>query len=71
MEAPLDVFAILGDGNSIWIGCTQTVNEAVELMRKCKKTKAKQFFIHSQKTGHKTFYRALQESEVIRLELQP
>jgi hypothetical protein len=71
MDASLDVFVILGDGNFVWIGCARTENEAIELMRTQEKTNANRFFIHSLSTGHRTFYSAQRESDVIQLELQP
>jgi hypothetical protein len=68
MDVSLDVFAILGEDNFLWIGCARTDNEAVELMRMKGLTKAERFFIHSQKTGRRTFYCAGRESGTVRVE---
>jgi hypothetical protein len=68
MEAPLDVFAILGEESFLWIGCARTDKEAVELMRTQRLTKADRFFIHSQSTGCRTFYSAVRDSGIVQLE---
>jgi hypothetical protein len=71
MDASLDVFAIFGESDFLWIGCTRTDYEALELIRTQGLKKARMFFIHSQKTGRRTFYKVERESEVIQLIAAP
>ena len=68
MDASLDVFAILGENNVLWIGCAEAGNEAIELMRTHGLNKADRFFTPSQRTGRRAFYVAGQDSNIIQLE---
>jgi hypothetical protein len=60
MIAPLDVFAI-GDGDSHWLGCTETLAEAVDLIQK---TGPGSYLVFSQTTHHKNLYNVTAESTV-------
>ena len=52
MVAPLDIFAVNGEPK--WLGCAETLAQAIDLIRK---TGSGSYFVFSQKTGHKHFYK--------------
>lgn len=62
MLAPLDVFAVKRD-ESTWLGCTETLAQATELIRKAG---VGSYFVYSQKTGHKTFYEVTTDGVSVR-----
>jgi hypothetical protein len=53
MIAPLDVFAV-HDSESKWLGCAQTLVEALELIRSAGPG---EYFVFSQTTEHTAFYK--------------
>jgi hypothetical protein len=71
MTAPFDIFAINGTGSYIWLGCARTDNEALELIRAAGSKGPGVFFIHSQRTGKRSFYRAAPEADVVQVEKPP
>jgi hypothetical protein len=68
MAASLDIFVILGEKNYLWLGCAQTDNQALELIRAVGSKRRGVFFIHSQRTGEQSFYRAGPEAGVVQVE---
>ena len=54
MVAPLDIFALENGGPASWLGCAETLAQATELLRNAG---SGSYFVFSQKTGHKTFYK--------------
>ena len=54
MIAPLDVFVLRSSGaDQKWLGCTETLTQAFDLLRK---NGAGTYFIFSQTTQHKNHY---------------
>ena len=53
MIAPLDVF-VIGDADSQWLGCAETLTQALELIEK---TGPGAYLVFSQTTQHKNLYR--------------
>jgi hypothetical protein len=71
MTSSLDVFAINGSGVYLWLGCARTDGEALELIRAAGSKAPGVFFIHSQRTGERSFYRAAPEADVAQVEKPP
>jgi hypothetical protein len=71
MTAALDVFAVHGHDDYLWLGCALTHEEAVNLIRRNGSEKSRVFFVHSQRTGSQTFYRTDPTAEVVRLDGPP
>jgi hypothetical protein len=67
--APLDIFAVEknGAGIGIWLSSAETLNHALDLMRK---RGAGQYLVYSQETGHKNFYAVDAEGAVSQTNLQ-
>jgi len=61
MIAPLDVFAV-EDGDSLWLGCAETLSKALELPLLHGEGL---YFVFSQSTGHKEFYRVNSDGTVV------
>jgi len=55
MVTPLDMFAVL-HGEPQWLGCADAIAEAIELIVKHGDG---EYFVFSQHTGHKNFYKVL------------
>jgi len=60
MVAPLDVFAI-GDSDSRWLGCTETLAEAVDLIQKAGPGS---YLVFSQTTHHKSLYNVTRDGVI-------
>jgi len=60
MVAPLDVFAVV-NGEPKWLGCAETLANALELARK---HGVGSYFVFSQKTEHKNFYEVTADGTV-------
>jgi hypothetical protein len=61
MVSSLDVFA-LKSGEPKWVGCAETLAQAIELMRK--EGGSGSYFVFSQQTGHKNFYETSAEGAI-------
>jgi hypothetical protein len=64
MDVPLDVFAVKDNGPER-LGCVETLGEALELMRKAG---TGSYFVFSQKTRHKDFFK-VSSNGVVSLDL--
>jgi hypothetical protein len=71
MTAPLDVFVLNGQNNYVWLCCAGTDDQAVNLIREKGPGRSGVFFVHSQPTGNRTFYRTESGVGVIQLEEPP
>jgi hypothetical protein len=60
MIAPLDVFA-LKSGEPKWLGCAETLAQAIELMRKAG---SGSYFVFSQQAVRKNFYEVNAEGAI-------
>jgi hypothetical protein len=65
MADSLDVLAVIGKDDFRWIGFAHTYDEAEAVIRKHGKPGT--YFVHSQTTGRRTFYKAESGSEIVQL----
>jgi len=68
MPASLNIFVVLERKNYLWLGRKHTIHEALSLISVVGFKKPGLFFIHSQSTGDKFFYRAEPEIGVVQVE---
>jgi hypothetical protein len=65
MADSLDVLVMIGKDDFQWIGFARTYDEAESVIRKHGKPGT--YFVHSQTTGRRTFYKADAESGIVQL----
>jgi hypothetical protein len=65
MADSLDVLVMLGKEDFQWIGFARTYDEAEGVIRKHGKPGT--YFVHSQTTGRRTFYKIEAAPEIVRL----
>ena len=69
MAESLDVFAVLGNEEYLWIGCVFTKDDAIRLIsERGLQIPAASFLVRSQRTGNRTFYKTGHNNTVLQLE---